>query len=171
MRKNVLLISFILVLLSGCASLPSVSDDTGMIAFPILKSTKDSSAYFIYYKVYYSKSGVERQGKETYIRIGANNGSFALHRLEPGAYDIYAIESVYSSNNKVARRTVIEKRFECYPGAITILPNCFDIMLRNGSDGKARQHFDLKVTDEATYLEVNDKLLKLKNVEAWEIRY
>jgi len=171
MRRNLLLIVIALALLGGCSSLPDISDGTAMVAFPIMKYAKDTNAYYVYYKVYYSKAGVERQGDEEYIKISPKAASFSLRRLEPGTYDIYAIESIYSSSNKVARRIEIEKSFECFPGAISILSNCFEISLMKYPGGSPRQHYDLKVTDEATYQIVKEKLLKLKNADAWEIRY
>lgn len=171
MKRIWLISGILLVLLFGCTSLPNITSDTSMIAVPIKKQFKNSNDYFMYYRLYYSEAGVEKSEDERFITIKPGVASFSLQQLKPGQYDIYAIEQIYTHNNKVYNRKEIDKEFESFPGTITIISNCFQIELIKTYNGKFAQHFDLKVTDEDMYQIVKKELIKMKNSDLWKIEY
>ena len=158
-------------LLFGCSSLPNITSDNALIAFPIKKQYKNSADYYMYYKIYYSETGIEQHVYDKSIKIKPSIASFSLQQMKPGQYDIYAIEQIYKHNDKVFNRIEINRKFECFAGTVTIISNCIEIALIKNLNGTFGQHFDLKVTDEDMYQIVKKELSKMKNSKLWKIEY
>lgn len=66
MKRSIISLLLTAVLFS-CSSIPKESNGLSLLVIPVIKDSKDSKAYYVYYKLYYKEIGATDEKKEKYI--------------------------------------------------------------------------------------------------------
>jgi hypothetical protein len=145
----------------GCGTLPSKPRDKSIVVIGIKNNKKDFDKYYVYFRLYYTT--------DDYIRIDPTSDRIVKSNIEPGDYEITAIQPVYFRMNQPYKKTETSIRFSCYPNGITILKDAVKISFESEEEGYITEHAEFTTLSDDEYEDLVRKIESDKNAKYWEV--
>ncbi|MBU2864139.1 hypothetical protein KO489_09820 [Reinekea forsetii] len=135
---RVIAVSAVALLLASCASIPPVSNDTGMLFIPIKYSKETTGKPFVKYRVVFS------DGTVTYLHADKSYG--LVKNLKPGQYKVEYFESMYIESGQLMEDRKTNLTFTIEAGEITTSDNWLRVRLYKKPNAYYQQGYFERMT-------------------------
>lgn len=155
------------VLISGCATLPSETNNTGIVVIPIDQKPGRSSDFFGKYRLNYYKS-LDQESRTGVVTLDPSKSFAVIKGLEPGNYWFKDLQFVYESSGKLGSYNSSSFTVTVSPGVISISPQMLRVTLRRKSGGGRTQGKSLERSNAILVDEIMSKFENDKNFAYWQ---
>ncbi|MDN3651027.1 hypothetical protein QWZ13_19125 [Reinekea marina] len=135
---RIIAVSAFIALLAGCASIPPVSNETGMLLIPIHYQKEVPGKPFIKYRVVFS------DGTVTYLHADKSYG--LVKNLAPGHYKVDYMEAMYIQSGRLTEDYTTNLSFTIEPGKITTSDNWLRVRLYKKPNAYYQQGYFERMT-------------------------